>query len=773
MMSIRLQPQALRILWLPLFFGLVVAGAEMPRVSAQDVRQKLPVRMRLEPLSIRGRSGSPIPLQIKLEYNQSQILEGDLLLEIYNSVYSADDLMASIRYDGIVLQGTDFFFNTILPPLEHSYNQQYLIVAWFETAEKRIPLTADPDLLDPPEPHELLTIGLYERANLICSCSGDSDFLKPSANRLFLNNALSLDNYTPKVGETAQPASGQRQFMDSQRIQNYTVSWDALELPEDPLYLCAFDLVLLADRALGRLDDRQMKALTTWVQAGGSLCVVPHHDRLNGTHLQFLQTLFEHEGDPNLHLSLTDEGELLVIGGQSVPWINRYAGLGRVTLLMPSESFQRDLSAADMGTVVAHLWKVHRDSPVWQGERLIVVSLDDALQQQGLSIVSDERGLYVQGQQGHNRYAYNRYNDREQLAQFVGLNPELQPQPNPFSTICETALMPRGVKMVPTSIIALLLIAYVVAIGPFDYLVLGYFRARKYTWILFPVTTAIFTGVTLWVAHRYMSSTDTGSSVTMIDVIGDGRAVRQTTLEMHFYSAQAVVKEQQQEAFTVPARTLLATQPMYGGNMGQQQPRSIGSGIRYRGRFPQTYETDRQVRQWEPQMIRTMSLAPEDAVLPAVPWNDSTLVMTNAGREKLAQLLTKAVGQSVQEVDALVLHCGERISVFPQGAFFSQGALREGRGWTEMDQWQQRNVATPQDGLIGYGVVQASVVTGTRNYLSLVSQVSPQGSASMEDLPLLDPTDDSQWLLVVLTETDGHFQVYRKLYNADQTKSDL
>lgn len=42
---------------------------------------KLPVRMRLEPMSIRGRSGGAIPLKIKLEYNSNQIMEGDLPTE--------------------------------------------------------------------------------------------------------------------------------------------------------------------------------------------------------------------------------------------------------------------------------------------------------------------------------------------------------------------------------------------------------------------------------------------------------------------------------------------------------------------------------------------------------------------------------------------------------------------------------------------------------------------------------------------------------------------
>ena len=70
-------------------------------------QEKPPIRMKMELMSIRNRSSGPLPVHIKLEYNKPQILEGDLELAIYDSVdvISPDDLMASLRYEDIVLAG--------------------------------------------------------------------------------------------------------------------------------------------------------------------------------------------------------------------------------------------------------------------------------------------------------------------------------------------------------------------------------------------------------------------------------------------------------------------------------------------------------------------------------------------------------------------------------------------------------------------------------------------------------------------------------------------
>jgi hypothetical protein len=46
----------------------------------------------------------------------------------------------------------------------------------------------------------------------------------------------------------------------------------------------------------------------------------------------------------------------------------------------------------------------------------------------------------------------------------------------------------------------------------------------------------------------------------------------------------------------------------------------------------------------------------------------------------------------------------------------------------------------------------------------VVSQVSPSGGASLEDLTFLDFTAPEQWALLVMRVEDNDFHVFRKLY---------
>lgn len=627
-------------------------------------------------------------------------------------------------------------------------------------------LSRDPD--DPAEPHELLSIGAFERATLLCSASGDRNYSRVSGNRAFLNRVLSLENYNPLTG--GGPAGSVTRALngasDTQRVLNYACNWDALDLPENPLQLCCFDVVLLADGALGRLGDVRLQALSTWIEAGGSLCVLPDDNRLTNSHLQFLQTLFERASDPSLHLSITDKNELLVISDETDPIVNRRFGLGRVTLLPNLKDLPARLTGAELGTVVGHLWKARKDSGIFGGEPWRQSDIERMLVEQGYSVRKVNTQYRVEKTDDQTgRRQTGRFTNLEDAAQQYGLNYELQPKNSPLGSSCETALMPQGVEMVPTSVIALLLIAYVVTIGPVDYIVLGWFRARKYTWVLFPIVTAAFTGLTVSIAHHYMASTDTGGRMSVVDVVEDGRPVRQTDLQMHFYASQTTLRKEASQAFVVPAQ-MASTDLRYGG---QQGPRSINRQIHYAGRFPQTFSVSQSMRQWEPQLNRSMTFTPDAPGLPGIPWDDPEVVTTEEGRLKLGEILRQKASDA-QLLDAIVLHGTERLPIRGDDGFlFSRSLIQQGESWTQLDVWQRQYQRPPSAGVASVGILESSARTGTRDFFSIVFQVSPQGSASMEDLPVLDPSDPDQWLLLVAVSDGTDTTVYRRLHDLNQT----
>lgn len=745
-----------------LLIVLVSVSSGSQPLEAQERKFDSPVRLMLEPLSIRSRSASPIPVQIKLEYNAPQILEGDLLLQVYNSFVTPEDLVATIRYEGIVLQGNDYFLRTVLPPIEASNSRLYQVVGWFDTADKRYSVSRDPENDD--EPHDLLSVSPYDRSLLLCSVSGQRDFLKPLPNRRFLNRAMRLSAYDSITTRFTEQSDNQLPSSpaSAQQLQDYTCSWDAFSLPEDPLHYCCFDVVLLADQALSRLEESQLKGLDRWLQAGGSLCVYPDDSRLSGLHLQYLLKWFERADDPSVGLSLTDGGSLLRVGERTDAIVNRFYGLGRVTLLPVVDDVATMLQSAELKSAVGHLWKVRASSGLFNDGRVDIGGFEQYMNQRGLRIERNGDSFVVVQQTGGSTRRMV-FADLPSLRNQYSFSFQLQPTTNPLALACETGLMPKGVRIVPSSVIALLLVGYVITIGPIDYFLLGYFRRRKYTWVLFPLVTAGFTLLTVSIAHSYMASSDTGGRLSVIDLVDDGVPVRQTDLQMHFYGSQTTHAQDVKNAFLIPARFQNLSPDM------SSRMTTVGDSrqIHYAGRFPQNFSTTQAMRQWSPQLNRTTTLAPEDLSVPALPWDDASLVTDDRGRRRIGRLLREAKADD-ELVDAIVLHLDQRFPLLESEEFmFTTPNLRAAGNWGTVDPWTQRQnyaVPTSREGLVAAGILEASSRRQGGDFFSIVSQVSPQGSSPLEDLPLLDPTDPRQWMLIVVVQKGDQIKVYRRLH---------
>lgn len=735
------------------------------------VAQKPPVRMQMETMSIRGRSGGAIPVLIKLEHEGNQLLEGDLLLTIYQSQQTTDDILANLRYEGIVLQGTDYFMKIILPPVAHSWNQQYLITAWFETVDgERISLSLDED--NPNEPRELLTPSPSVRTTLVCSCSGQVDYQTPSKNLRFLNSVLSLNNYAPGASSEGAGANsnatnqGFQQLNSKNEIRYYAAAWDAFSLPENPLHLTCFDIVLLADRSLGRLEASQIDALKVWVDAGGSLCVVPDQQPLKSIHEAFLKTLFESVDDPSVRMSRSDTGQIEILSESPDQIIHRRYGLGAVSLLPVADKLEQLLTDEDKGQLVGHLWNVRYNSSILQGQPWLTQNALDRMKQLGIDVQKRGNRWVVQGTGVYGERFDNSYRNLAEISGAFQLDQDLSPQQNLLTSTANMALMPDGVRMVPAWVIATLLLAYVAAIGPLDYWILGLFKARKFTWVLFPVVTAAFTGLTIMIAHAYMSSTETGGRVAIVDIVDDGRAVRETTLQMNFYGASATVNEQHKQAFYVPAAM---SDSQFIGFSNQPLPSAGNKPINLSGRFPQNYQSEVSLSQWDPFLTRTFQLQPEVDRIPEIGWSNPELVTSAKGRLKLTTQLNNWETQNdLLTVDAIIMHQSQVFQIQsdrPTMIFDASIARRDsitrqadmyGRQFNGRSNWQKIS--------LGIGLVEASVARSGNDYFNIVSQIAPQGDASLEDLPIADLTDPDQWLLMIAVKGGNQMQVFRKLY---------
>lgn len=720
--------------------------------------QAPPVRMQIEPLAIRSRSGGPVPVRIKLEYNSQQIMEGQLRLQVFDYA-PGPDVLATIERD-VVLQGSDYIFDTVLPPLEHPFQQSYAILAWFKTESGTIPLSSDLRQLDPPEHFDLLTIGPFERQQVLCSVSGERDYQKPGDGRKLISNIIDLADFNPPTAPNTKQTARARRKSQAGRIQTFVTNWNALDLPEAALSYCAFDQVLLADQATCGLNQLQMSALLQWVKAGGSLCVLADDTRLRPQHLEFLRKLFERTDQDAVSLELNEDGSLLVIGTED-NFILRHLELGRVALV---RNAPESWAAAEQGQLAGHLHSVRANSPVLKGKTWGKSPLE-LLEAAGLNVQVEGNQIQINGSMTRNDRGYSyedyvneSYDSLGQAVDSLGVGHDIIPRNNPLAAFCEVGLMPEGISIVPAWFIGFLLLGYVIAIGPADYLLLGKLRLRKLTWILFPVLTAGFTIFTLAIADAYMSTTEEGGSVTITDIGGDGLAIRSSTVDLQFCSSQRSLKEEFASSFVVPTHT---------NNAAQTSGASPGSSamITYQGSFPSGFKTERMIRKWEPQMTRSLTFAPADNDIPGIDWADIELLRTPEGRRRLASLLKKHYrGEDEPDVlEAVVLHRGSSTSVLDTNRILG-GATQSAERLFEQMRYRYYQQDVPDHARIVGSGIMAATQTNTDGIFQVVSKVAPGGAATMEDLPILDKSDPKQWALVIVVKRGEDFTVYRRLY---------
>ncbi len=731
----------------------------------------VPVRMRIELLSIRNRSASPIPVQIRLEYNRPQILQGDLELSLYDSlaVLSPEDLRATVRIEDIVLSGADQTFHALFPPVQTGLMQNLAVMAWFRTADGRIPLSLSRKEINPPLPHDLLMISPRERGTLMCSCSGLTSLQKSAPGQKFLNRALSLENYNPlaepdRKGAEGGAAEGERESAYSsggapgEHIQYFPVTVSPHDLPEDPLSFCAFDVLLLADQALEKLSREQLQAILTWVRAGGSLCILPD-GRMKLHHLEFLRTVFETEADVSVRFSLDDDGRLLS-GASGVTVIHRFVGLGRASLLPAADDLSVALNKSDVARLVAFLWKVRTDVPVWRGEPWRIPGIQDRFRESGISErrASDDADAVTRdgSDLSANTYLGGGSGGRSAVPpESPRADQQLAPLATSLLPAARDALMPDDVRMVPVWVIGLILAAYVATIGPVDYFVLGMLRMRKATWILFPVVTAFFTLQTVWIAHIYMSSTDTGGTLDIVDVIDDGQPVRRTRVELRFYGAAATHRSEHHRQLVVslsPELSADISSAIVPGFTSDQAvvPESL-QPLSYSGRFPQSYSVTQTVPQWSPRMTRVMEFNPADVRIPGIDWTDSSLITSSTGRRRLGENLEDLFREPGEQCFAVILHRDQQLPVLRSGAFV----------WVPQ-------TAGEVNGMPLLPILAEATGQTRTGVFRIVSQLSPQGSAAMEDLHLLDDTSKAQWVLLIVVRQRNNYRVFRKLYHVEE-----
>ena len=558
--------------------------------------------------------------------------------------------------------------------------------------------------------------------------------------------------------------------IDQEYVKTFFASIDPADFPSEPLAYCGYDLVVLMGDELRNLRKPQLEGMLAWIKAGGSL-FVETNGVLESYHVDFLRSLIA-DDLRGLVIQVDSAGRLPMDTVQ----LDRAAvvvacGLGRAAIRTDNPDREMNVTPEAWLAIVGPLWKSR-----WEPKAVA------------------ESSYQVPGTGGQPVDARFANPDPWGLAT-ANFNRFRLPQPELLDR-----LMPDGVRMVPLSLLAMILMVFVALIGPGDYFVLGWLRMRKLTWITFPVATFAVTALTVWLSNRYMSSAETRRAAVIRDLGSSGDVVRTNRFELLFVaSSRRVVTTVEKGLFASlstavdfdanaylkagqpPAQSMAIMQngqPMIvSPNMNRSHFASEGQAVpvptQIQGRIPTQFNSIQDLAKWTPQLNRVFSIS-GTAVPSQVDWDDFNLRSADSIVIRRHELPTTLAGR-VRE------HFGPQAMV---ACFhWNDGwAYDRTQGWrsTRSLEHLQRALAynyrqqiqnangigfnqAPGEAEFFRWIYQASVAMPNPGVFRLMKQTAPKGGASCDDLPLLDSSDPKAWLLVVVVPEKEDYIVYRKL----------
>ncbi len=647
-----------------LMLASAAAAQEQPRLRA-DVRTLIP----------RPRSGAPVPVEARLNWSGTRLLEGRLEVVVRDG----NDVLVRWRSPELALAGGAQAFRFLLPPFRsEGRGDEVRADLAFLTADGRLPLEGVP----------LPAPGGNARTLVIAFPSPEETTDQRGFDAV---QALRLETFDPAPFDSAQGRAGEGE----RTLRTGVASFPPEDLPVHPLAFCAYDVLLLSGDGFARLKPPQLDAAARWVAAGGSVLLMPRGG-LEPHHAAFANALAGESA-----YALGPAGSLVQAPGREPGGMaaRHVAGLGRaVVALAPIASDTPDWRAA-----VAFLWKARANQ------------------------VKDfsEKG---------------KWDPRAQSISGEAIPLVHVPRPFPGTGELIQALMPKEVRVVPFGTIVTILVLFVLAVGPGDWFLLGLLRRRKYTWILFPAVCLGFTVFTVVLSERAMGSTDHRRGLVFVDLGPGGKVLRVNRIDQIFAAKESERVEERKDALWTPVGLATVNSDTYRRNgyryqRGYTPDGGTGPAPWFEGSLPGRYATAQAIRQWTPQVNRVMSFETVNASIP-LNWDRMAGVdVYNLPQIEISSMIAPefpvpeaagvAVARSVQWLYPMLGPGGEKIL------------------W---DQILSLSVA-PREG-----------------FFSVVSSLSPNGAAEMEDLPVFDATEKNAWMLVVVVREGEDWVVYRRVF---------
>lgn len=672
---------------------------------------------------VRKRSDAPMTLEVSLDYRGQGLLEG--CVELTFTQYGR--VLAVVRSSDLALAAGAQTFRLMVPAVQPMPGDGMVAVRMrFIGGRGESDLGEFP--LRVPDP--------TERGFLICV--GEAlEGGEPNPSVLALAQALRIERFNPdRTPATILSLATASAFVPVE------------DFPMHPLGYCQYDLVFLAEDVFPLLRERQLGALKSWVEAGGSVCVMPGRG-LKDYQLRFLNDLAAQPGESSPRFELTLEGAVTFAGGRPATGIDLFRSeLGRTAVVLRPVNVKEDLDTPLWRQMVAFLWKMRfsrLDSVVRGGVWNTDAPSDPHLPYNG----PWASGPFSAGY-------------------------------NPAGEALVRALMPKSVRLVPLGLVALMLCGFLAVIGPLDYFLLGALKRRKYTWVLLPGACFGFTVAMAALSSHFMGRSDQRTAMLFCDVGKGGRILRTNRCELIFAGGQTTLATSLENALFSD----LTHGPSFSGP-GVNYARPAGADdsgrvLTYRGRVPVAYSVAQEVMQWRPQLNRSFSIEAGksaedfhwDAITPAMlgnrqRWGEVTASLT--GGRPFNGCVVLCLGY-----EAIILYAapdfvmgagpGAAETMLYPPALVNQapGAFPPNSGTFQLT---ENGAPIPWQGLPLESIL-LKFLSACPQYglFSILSQISPTGGNNTDDFALLDPTDSNQWLLIVVRHEEDRIVVYRRLY---------
>ncbi len=697
--------------------------------------QKVPISVEVDVSSSMNRSGGPIPLTLHTHYFGSKAgIAGNLTL---NLITTTGTRMATYQFEGLFLtKGEQTFQFLIQPPTSGVWEDAFDLFPVFH-ADSGQTYRLQEQLLRLP--------GANRRSCVITVASNADDFLSEDQKKLAADLAFEI---RMPGHEDVRPAS--RSIMTLFR----GLSWQ--NFPNQALEHCVSDIVILTADTFSRLSEKQCAAILAWVKAGGSVAVFLDETKpLEGSRMEFLNELLNSPIENPLAYQLSS-GKLQFSHNSEAELLLRNNGLGRVALAGSPRGQSLPQSLGDEATreLYIHLWKVRKE----QREEILAST-------NGEWSFDPGRRYTVMNNQN-----FGNMNDPG-LDNFTR---RFRPTPTGGGNGLLEQTLPLGMEMLPLWLIGTTLFFYILAIGPGDYLLLGALGLRKYTWIFFPIVTVLFTAGAIVTANYKMAGNNDGGRVLIRDISAEGHVVRENEISTYVPTTggQKLV-DAKRELLTPINPQQLGVNHQYATQQGYDFGNSPPV---FRGRFPIEAQLVQQVHKWSPEMVRRLRIPAEPTTESSgFDWTQKIAPKDSTQRLSLANRLKSTFGENVNaelirrnarndsdrnpndrnnEAFDRIRICGDENILVDQTQYnpYSQQVVNVNGTITFQDSY-----ADP------VSFLRSSAFREEAGMYSVVSQLSPKCDDFLEDLPILDPTDDKTWLLLVTVQNGNDWDIYRQL----------